>query len=245
MRPAKPPALRLPRTQRSFGRPIAVSAAVHAVLALLLLWLIGTMESAAPRAPGLPGPPGGGGGRGEVRYVELPAYRAPRASDLAPTVDRLPPPIPRVEIQDVVPSLAVSEAAHLTLVSMPMSELDVSPGGVGPGAGGGIGGRRGTGRGAASGPGSGGAGGEIFPPQARYSILPPLPRPASVRGRTFRVHFWVDAAGRVTRVAVSPPIPDAGYAKQFIALMSQYTFTPALNPDGTATSGETVLTITL
>jgi hypothetical protein len=49
----------------------------------------------------------------------------------------------------------------------------------------------------------------------------------------------------VRRVAVTPPIPDAGYAKQFIALMSQYTFTPALEPDGTPTSGETVLTITL
>jgi hypothetical protein len=66
-----------------------------------------------------------------------------------------------------------------------------------------------------------------------------------VRGKTFRVHFWVDAAGHVMRVAVSPPIPDAGYAKQFVALMSQYTFAPALKPDGTATSGETVLTITL
>ena len=59
------------------------------------------------------------------------------------------------------------------------------------------------------------------------------------------MHFWVDAAGRVTRVAVSPPIPDAGYAKQFTALMSQYTFSPALTPDGTVTSGETVLTFTL
>jgi hypothetical protein len=243
MRPAKPPALRLPRTQRSFHRPIAVSAAVHAALALLALWAIGVVKSAAPRSPGLPGPPGGGGG--EVRYVELPAYHALRATDPAPAVAHLTPPTPRVAIQDVVPSLAAIDAAHTTLASLSMSDPDLSLGGAGPGSGAGVGRGGGTGSGAASGPGRGGAGGEIFPPQARYSILPPLPRPASVRGRTFRVHFWVDAAGRVTQVAVSPPIPDDGYAKQFLALMSQYTFTPALKPDGAATSGETVLTFTL
>jgi hypothetical protein len=66
-----------------------------------------------------------------------------------------------------------------------------------------------------------------------------------VRGKTFRVHFWVDAGGRVTRVDVTPAIPDAEYRKQFVQLMYQYTFAPALRPDGTPVAGETVLTITL
>jgi hypothetical protein len=59
------------------------------------------------------------------------------------------------------------------------------------------------------------------------------------------VHFWVDAAGRVTRVDVSPPIADGEYRRQFVALMYQYTFAPALQPDGTPVAGEMVLTITL
>ena len=242
MRPARPPVLRLPRTQRSFRRPIAVSAAVHAALALVLLWAVNAIETGAPRVPGLPRAPGGGGGG--IRYVELPAYRAPRASNPAAAVARTTPPKPRVEIRAVKPSLALTDAAHVALVSLPAAEPDIVPG-AGPGVGGGVGSGAGGGSGTARGRGSGGTGGEIFPPQAQYSIFPPLPRPASVRGRTFRVHFWVNAAGRVTRVVVSPPIPDAGYAKQFTALMSQYTFTPALKPDGTATSGEAVLTITL
>ncbi len=66
-----------------------------------------------------------------------------------------------------------------------------------------------------------------------------------MRGKTFRVHFWVDAGGRVARVDVSPPIPDGEYRKQFVQLMYQYTFAPALRPDGTPVAGETVMVFTL
>jgi hypothetical protein len=238
MRPAERPALRLPRTQRSFRRPIAVSAAVHAALALLVLWMIGAADADMPVRAGALGPPGRGAA---VRYVELPAYRPPRVTDPAVAATHLVPPQPRVEITDLTPPAPLTDAARVQLLPIP------DPGLVRGGAawGGDVQRGGGPGGGAGTAPGLGGAGGQTFPPQARYSILPPLPRPASVRGRTFQVHFWVDAAGRVRRVAVSPPIPDAGYAKQFVALMSQYTFTPALEADGTPTSGETVLTITL
>jgi hypothetical protein len=59
------------------------------------------------------------------------------------------------------------------------------------------------------------------------------------------VHFWVDAGGRVTRVDVSPSISDGEYRKQFLQLMYQYTFAPALRPDGTPVAGETVMVFTL
>jgi len=69
--------------------------------------------------------------------------------------------------------------------------------------------------------------------------------PASVRGMRFRVHFWVSPGGQVTRVEVTPPIPDAEYRKLFMRHMYEYTFAPAIRPDGTPVAGETVLTITL
>jgi len=61
----------------------------------------------------------------------------------------------------------------------------------------------------------------------------------------FRVHFWVSPGGQVTRVEVTPPIPDAEYRKLFMRHMYEYTFAPAIRPDGTPVAGETVLTITL
>jgi hypothetical protein len=234
MRPVAVPPLRLPPTQRSFRGSIAVSAAAHAAVALVVLWVAEAVQSATSPAAGRPAAPGGGAA---IRYIALPPYQAPRAPDPPATARQVAPLRPRVEIRDAAPSLAAMDAAHVSLASVAGADPDLSRSGAGRGGG--------TGGGTTAGAGPGGAGGDTFPPQARYSILPPLPRPAAVRGQSFRVHFWVDATGHVTRVAVSPPIPDTGYRKQFLALMAQYTFTPALKPDGTATSGETVLTITL
>jgi hypothetical protein len=46
-------------------------------------------------------------------------------------------------------------------------------------------------------------------------------------------------------VDVSPPIPDADYRKRFVQLMYEYTFAPAMRPDGVPVAGEMVITITL
>ncbi len=143
----------------------------------------------------------------------------------------------RVEVQDMAPTTSLAEAIPLTALP---GTLQAGAGAGGPGGPG----VRTAGTGAGSGGGPGG-GAEVFPPQARFSILPPLPKPASVRGKSFRVRFWVSVTGRVTRVDVSPPIPDTEYRKRFVELMYEYTFTPAMRPDGTPVAGETVLTITL
>lgn len=219
----------------SFRRPVAVSAGVHLAVLLLLVWLAGRPGPPA----GVPAPSGpAGGGVGRISYLALPALQAPTAADQTREPQRRSRPAVQVQVQDLPTSATVADVVPLTL-------LGVGPrgdSGSGVGRGGGPGGAGGAG---GSGTGSGGGGGEVFPPQARYSILPPLPRPSSVRGKTFRVHFWVDAGGRVTRVDVSPSIPDAEYRKQFVQLMYQYTFVPALRPDGTPVAGETILTITL
>ncbi len=212
------------------------------VVVLFLVWLAG--RPAPPsRAlpPGGPGPPGGGASVERISFLTLPAFREPAAADQTREPKRRRAPIVQVQVRDLPTGTSVAEVVPLSLLGRGL----LGDSGLGRGAGGGVGRGGGPGVGPGTGPGSGGAGGEVFPPQARYSILPPLPRPASVRGKTFRVHFWVDAGGRVTRVDVSPSIPDGEYRKQFVQLMYQYTFAPALRPDGTPVAGETILTITL
>jgi hypothetical protein len=241
MRHTEPPPLRLPRAERSYGRAISVSAGIHAAVLLVLVWVAARVESRpAPSAAG-PGPLGGAGG---VRYVELPAYRVPQRWGVERAVRQPATPTPKPQVREPAPAVSVEDVARVSLVAVHEGELrDLS--GAGSGKGGGVGYGTGLGTGDGRGPGGGGADDGIFPPQARYSILPPLPRPGSVRGKRFEVRFWVDATGRVTRVAVRPAISDAEYRKQFVQLMLQYTFTPALRPDGTPVAGETVLTITL
>ena len=66
-----------------------------------------------------------------------------------------------------------------------------------------------------------------------------------MRGRTIRVHFWVGADGKVTRVRVDPEIKDAAYREQFMTLMREYEFEPARKLDGTRIDGEITVPITL
>ncbi len=113
---------------------------------------------------------------------------------------------------------------------------------VGSGGSIGVPGIRGTG---AEGTGEIGDAGALLAPRPRYTVLPPLDRPASVRGKSFEVRFWVDEFGRVTRVKVSPEIPDAEYRKRFLALMYEYSFEPARRPDGTPVAAQAILAITL
>jgi len=236
MRLPAPPTFRLPRTARSFQGSVAVSAAVHLAVIAVLVWETSRPPASPPA--GQPGAPGTGGGQ-RVDYLALPAYRAPAAPDQ--TQPRRPPPAPvlRAEIRDVGAVTSVADVVPVTTLPGALS----GAAGTGAGRGGSIGGAVGTGTGSGAGPGGGE--GAVFPPQAQYSILPPLPKPASVRGKRFRVHFWVSATGRVTKVDVSPEIPDADYRKRFVQLMYEYTFTPAMRPDGVAVAGEMVITITL
>ena len=55
--------------------------------------------------------------------------------------------------------------------------------------------------------------------------------PREARGR-HEVRFWVTADGRVVRVAVTPPIKDSEYRREFTERMMGYLFNPATTRDG-------------
>ena len=234
------PDLRLPRTDRPYGWGVVGSVLVHVVLIALIIGRQVADDAAnRSRAPGLPGRRGGGGGAERIVRLDLPIFQQPPKTVPQPvrTVDVPVPPLQPIPLK--IEKLDLPRQTGTVL-----SRVDVVAG-AGPGQGGGVGAGLGRGAGADSGQGTGGEGGDLFPPRARYSILPPLPQPSSVRGRSFRVHFWVSAQGKVTRVRVDPDIKDAAYRQQFLAMMYEYEFEPARRLDGTRVDGEAVITITL
>ena len=84
----------------------------------------------------------------------------------------------------------------------------------------------------------------MLPPEPKFIIVP-ADRPGSVRGMEFRVHFWVDRRGRVTKVEVDPDIEDAAYRRKFLNQMFQFQFAPARTLDGRAVDGHIIIPITL
>ncbi|HTS86884.1 MAG TPA: hypothetical protein VMG41_00200 [Gemmatimonadales bacterium] len=66
-----------------------------------------------------------------------------------------------------------------------------------------------------------------------------------MRGVEIRVTFWVDATGKVVRVAIDPPIRDRKYRDEFTESMLSYRFHPALGPDGVPISATTTLVVTI
>jgi protein TonB len=235
----------MPRPGRSYIRGIFASALLHTAALGFILWH--SRSSWVDSGAGATIPAGGGGGQGgAVTYIELPAYRT--AAKIEPVRSQPDLPVP-VLVQPEPPTQ--TRPLALAPLSIPLASVEIPPAGTGvgsgPGTGGGIGSGvgSGVGPGVGSGVGPGGAGEAVFPPEPKYSILPPLPKPASVRGQTYRVRFSVDARGRVTMVDVTPRIPDGEYRKKFLDLMREYTFTPARRADGTPVRGIAEIAITL
>ncbi len=108
--------------------------------------------------------------------------------------------------------------------------------GAGPGSGGGVGSGIGTGIGSDVGPGTGG--GLAYAAEPRAISFPVDDPPASIRGREFFLHFWVDARGRVTKVAIEPPIEDGAYREKLLQHVSQWIFYPARTRTGRRIAGE-------
>jgi len=224
--------------ERGGIRGVILSAAAHLALVLALLYG-GTRLAVDDRMPGSgPGKGGGGGGGGGARALLL--FAPPAAEAAAPAPPQPEPPrlaIPRaapVPLPDVKPPDLPApnlSAAQLLAALGP----GAGPGkgtGAGPGAGSGSGGGTGSGRGPGTGPDSGGAGGDHYPPTPKQIILPPMDRPASVRGDTISVLFEISERGVVMRVSYSPPLRDRSYASEFTDKMKRYTFNPATTRDG-------------
>lgn len=245
--------LRLER-DRTRWRFAVGSVVVHVVIVFLAIWDWTSYDIPETLTPGGAGPRGGGGGGGgpRVSYVVLPVYRPPpqaRPTERAETrPEDLVIPIPTLARVDIeTPKFEIPrETAPVRGAELLGRGAGTGGGpGTGTGAGGGIGSGRGTGMGSDVGPGTGGEGGDVFPPALREMILPPQPRPRSVRGKTFVARFTVSAEGRVLKVEVAPRIRDGEYRRRFIAQLYEWSFAPAVTRDGTLVAGEAIVSIDL
>ena len=172
------------------------------------------------------------------------SQRAPARVDVA-----LTPHVPLADLSALRRIATELPPVDLPRVTLPLPVVRVSDGTGGATAARAGGGPApqapsGAGAGAGAGPGTGDEGGYILHAAPRTAILPPLAQvPGSVAGRTLRVSFWVAADGRVTRVAVDPPIADAAYNREFQRRMMAYQFYPAHTRGGRTL--EDVLTVSL
>ena len=214
----------------------------------------------ATRGAGGAGAAGGGGGgsrggasspfaREDLRYVRVtpPPPPPPPAPPIVPPIVPpvsvpKPPPKPVVVPPPTVPPPtaeappAKPESTHVEVAQGPEpgpgNGAGTSAGpGAGPGTGGGTGTGNGTGKGSGTGPGTGGGAGTIFPPTAELLLIPELPVPGALRGKTFIVHFEIDEQGRVARVDVDTG--DSRYDRRLRDRFMQYKWRPAHRADGT------------
>jgi hypothetical protein len=242
--PHRLPHVRIPQTDRPYRWPVVMSFTLQALLIFFLVRqeIVRRLEENDSKAPGLAGQRGGGGG--EIR-IALDEYQPPAAAKAPAVVTEQPPVPPPVVLPK--PDIRMQKVEVPVQTGTVTSTVDMSGlTGQGPGKGGGIGTGVGPGAGADSGKGTGGEGGDVFPPKPQYAIVPPFDnRPASVKGRSFAVHFWINAAGRVTKVQLEPEITDRAYRREFLDRMQQYAFVPAHRLDGTPVASEMTITIEL
>lgn len=215
-----------------FQCALSLSLVLHLLLASILLFGRESGPNPGGSSGSSPGP------RGAVAVTEV------RYLALKPVVEERLGQTSR----EVTAPVAVSvDLADIPAMAPRLPGADGStPGEVAlrwPGSSGGA--SVGSGGGSGLGEGDAGGNGGVSGPRPQYTVLPPLDRPAAVRGKSFQVSFWVDREGRVTRVEVVPDIPDGEYRRKFLASMYEYRFEPARRPDGTPVAAQAVVTITL
>lgn len=212
-------ALPLPRWRG--GSAAALSVVVHAAVAALVLWRGAVWFESR------------GGDRPEVSWVALPPIPSPQA-------ETPPTPPPRVTVPTVAPpriervNFATSPRVIATPLPVPLPAVPGPlPGPVGIDEGGrncGAGSEVGASPVADAGPSSGDSA-DIFGPTPPLMPTAPAKAPTDDR-RTHHVQFWIRADGRVTRIAVRPPIRDSDYRRRFREAMSTFVFGPVKTPDG-------------
>jgi protein TonB len=246
------PDFRVPRSNERFRGGVVASALAHAgVIATLIAGAATAREVFRNIGDGTgPRGGGGGGGGGAARFVELPPMEwvgreaASVSEQLPRRTPEIPLELPRV---NVTPSQAALRPIGDLAAAQAIGQGPGTGGGVGAGSGsgGGVGSGQGTGIGSGAGPGTGGGeGGSVLPPEPKFLVVP-ADRPASVRGREFAVHFWVDRRGKVTKVEIDPEIADAAYRRKFLEQMYQFQFTPARTLDGQPVDGHIIIPMTL
>jgi hypothetical protein len=226
-----------------------VALLLHALAIAFLIFL--SQQPLPESGTGLLGPlgTGGGGGGGEViHYISLPGDPAP-----PPPPQVVPPVIPEVEPDLVIPD-PVPEPEVLVMVdSVPLSALEPPPletgtgagGGApelgrggGPGSGGGSGGGdglgAGPGTGGGSGPGTGGGDGTLGSPPVPMMLLFPPSAPRDMRGKKVTVTLLVDAQGVVQQVlALEPETGNGDFDDDIRRTAMAWRFRPGRDPAGT------------
>jgi hypothetical protein len=232
---------------------LVVSLAVHALIVFLLVGGVLTLEKAEiARGAGGAGPMGGGGGgrpglagrntQERIRYMRMvapqPAAPVLRPPITPPVVKK--PPVPDVKKPVVQPRVSPTEevappsSAAPTVIAVAPSVGAGTDGtdGAGPGTGGGVGAGNGPGHGSGNGPGTGGGEGTIFPATPDFAVIPPLPVPKGLHGKTVQLRFTIDESGRVVKFDFDPT-GDSGYDRELKTRLSEYHFRPAHKQDGT------------
>lgn len=249
---------------------VPLSAVAHLLLLALFLFPIWSRaDIIAPTGAGGPGPAGGGGGgspgaqsesdaspRGErLRYVTVaptppPVQQATEKPVPPKPVVRPPEPVVRRTpevVKPVVPpqptAIQPSAAPQLALAGSGSGDSGTS-GGAGPGTGGGVGTGTGTGRGSGNGPGTGGGEGQIYPATPDFLVMPALPVPSKLHGKTIRLVFQIDVSGKIKALEFDST-GDSGYDRELRERLMEYRFRPAHKSDGTPVPSTYVTELTL
>ena len=214
------------------GSAVALSVLMHVAIAILMLWrgMVWFERS------------GGDGDRPAVSWVALAPIASAQAEPLPTPPTRVTAPtLPPPRIERV--NLALQPRVVATVLPIPLPAslpgplpdpvgIDVGGSG-GPGQGPSCGGASevGASPGVDAGPGADDSARDILGP----TPLPVPSTPAEARPddqRTHDVQFWIRADGRVTRIAVNPPIRDSNYRRQFRATVRTFVFGKVKTPDG-------------
>lgn len=194
-----------------------------------------------------------------LRYVGIAADAAPLLPQSEPTTPTVEPPPDRTPEKDkleprkpeVEPVSSLATRAPSVGIASPIASTGGGSGGdrggaggAGPGAGGGVGTGIGPGRGSSTGMGTGGGEGTVYPATPDFLVMPALPVPASVRGKTIELRFTLDDRGKILKVEFDPT-GDGSYDRQLRTRLAEFRFRPAHRMDGTPVPSVYVTRLTL
>jgi len=206
------------------GSAAALSLVAHVAIAIVGVWggagLIEGMGSASERRPA-------------IDWVALPAPPLdPLKLSVRPRVvtTALPVPLPR-SIRASLPTPLASPLRSLPGLPAPVVLEERTSGDSGKGLSCGAVTKVRASRGADSGPESDSSARDVFKPTPLHVATTTAGAPPDDQ-REHDVQFWIRADGRVTKIAVSPPIRDSDYRRRFREAVSTFVFGPVQTPDG-------------
>lgn len=222
----------LPLARPSEGSAAALSVVAHVAIAIVGVWGgAGLIE----------GRGAGGERRPAIDWVALPAINWQHAE--TPPLDPLKlgvrPPVvttaltvpPPGSIRASLPAPLAGPLRSLPGLPAPVVLEEGASGDFGKGPSCGAVTKVRASRGADPGPESGTSARDVFRPTPLHVATTTAGAPPDDQ-REHDVQFWIRADGRVTKIAVSPPIRDSDYRRRFREAVSTFVFGPVQAPDG-------------